>query len=370
MYGECGFPTWLGMLNISVYSASFILRRDIQTQKHILRSLQRQQKQTVPMVASVLASIALGIINPALAGGALAATTTSFAQSAITYTRNHEFEADRIGIQMLYHAQFNPDSMATFFDRLQQRERLYYTDHIPPILRTHPLDYERIAEAKQRSRQFATQPTRESKEYPLIKEYIRALTSDDYQKLQTYYQEKLKKFPSNPAYQLGAALAALHNRQWRTATELLTTLIKQDPQQLIYQQILASVYLDQNASQKAVDLLQPIFVKHPNNYPLLLHYAQALMRNQQPELARKILQKESYQRRTDIQLWQLLSRAQAAAGRTADAYASRAEMMILLGYHRDALRQLEHALSLVQDQRLATARISARIDDIKQMIKG
>ena len=47
MYGECGFPTWLGMLNISVYSASFILRRDIQTQKHILRAcreLSRRKK--------------------------------------------------------------------------------------------------------------------------------------------------------------------------------------------------------------------------------------------------------------------------------------------------------------------------------------
>ena len=46
-YGECGFPTWLGMLNISVYSASFILRRDIQTQKHILRAcreLSRRKK--------------------------------------------------------------------------------------------------------------------------------------------------------------------------------------------------------------------------------------------------------------------------------------------------------------------------------------
>jgi predicted Zn-dependent protease len=338
-------------------------------QKHILRTLQRQKKQTAPMIASALASIALGLLNPALAAGALAATTSGFAQDAITYTRNHEHEADRIGIQMLYNADFNVDSMAGFFANIQQRDRLYYTDHIPPILRTHPLDYERIAEAKQRAGKLPDRKVVESDLYPLIKEYVRTLTEEDHQKLTRYYADKRQKHPDNNAYRFGAALTALQSRQWDDAERELQTLIQKDPAQLLYHMTLAQLFIEKDNPARAVAILQPLFAEHPAHYPLLLHYSQALMRNQQAELARQLLQKESYQRRDDIQLWQLLARAQAQAGRTADAYASRAEAMIILGYYRDAQRQLEHALTLTDGQRLASARISARIEYVKQFVE-
>ena len=44
-------------------------------------------------------------------------------QSQINFTRENEYEADRIGFQRLDAAGFDIDAMATFMDRLQKSGR-------------------------------------------------------------------------------------------------------------------------------------------------------------------------------------------------------------------------------------------------------
>ena len=68
---------------------------------HLYRMLEHQKQMRIPMLASMLASIALGIVNPALGSGAMMASLTGFAQDSISYVRSNEKEADRIGIDML-----------------------------------------------------------------------------------------------------------------------------------------------------------------------------------------------------------------------------------------------------------------------------
>jgi len=82
--------------------------------------------------------------------GAIAATQGMAAQSQISFTRENEYEADRVGIGLLAAAGFDPGSMAGFFDTMGRRTQLA-PDRVPELLRTHPVTSARIAEARGRA---------------------------------------------------------------------------------------------------------------------------------------------------------------------------------------------------------------------------
>ena len=67
-------------------------------------------------------------------------------------TRDNEYEADRIGMQLLYDAGFQPMGMADFFQKLAATYR--YASKPPEMLLTHPLPETRIAEARTRAANF------------------------------------------------------------------------------------------------------------------------------------------------------------------------------------------------------------------------
>lgn len=158
-------------------------------QNHLYHMLEHHQHMQVPMLASLLASIALGAINPALGQGALMATLGGFAQDSINFIRSNEKEADRIGIDMLKRAGFNPRGMAQFFKRMQESTR-YYSAKVPEILRTHPLDDNRIAEALNRLESEPKDYLPDSLAYQLTKERIRNLTSKHPRQLVDLYQAR------------------------------------------------------------------------------------------------------------------------------------------------------------------------------------
>ena len=88
-------------------------------QHHLYRMIEHEKQMQVPMLASMLASIALGVINPALGSGALMGSITGFAQDNINFVRSNEKEADRIGIDMLIKSGLDPRGMANFFKKMQ-----------------------------------------------------------------------------------------------------------------------------------------------------------------------------------------------------------------------------------------------------------
>lgn len=160
---------------------------------HLYQRIQHEKQMRIPMLASMLASIALGVINPTLGSGAMMASLSGFAQDNINFTRANEKEADRIGIDMLIKAGFDPRGMAGFFKKMQESSRYYYTSNIPAILRTHPLDDDRIAEAENRSQRLAPKNHSDALDYRLFKELIRVSVARNSKQLLDYYQVECPK---------------------------------------------------------------------------------------------------------------------------------------------------------------------------------
>ncbi|MEL1264970.1 M48 family metalloprotease [Pseudoxanthomonas putridarboris] len=132
------------------------------TQQHVLRGVERAQRDQVPILLGMLAAI----VAAQAAGGnssgdasqaAIASAMGLMAQRQIDYTRSNESEADRIGIRTLARAGYDVDAMAGFFARMAQATRASRgneRDRAPDYLQTHPVTTTRISEAQQRAEQM------------------------------------------------------------------------------------------------------------------------------------------------------------------------------------------------------------------------
>lgn len=96
---------------------------------HLYNMIEHQKQMRIPMIASMLASIALGAINPTLGSGALMASMSGFAQDNINFTRANEKEADRIGIDMLIKSDLDPKAMVSFLKNAGKFALLLYSQY-------------------------------------------------------------------------------------------------------------------------------------------------------------------------------------------------------------------------------------------------
>ncbi|MFA5960961.1 MAG: M48 family metalloprotease [Tatlockia sp.] len=332
---------------------------------HLYSMIEHQKQMRIPMLASLLASIALGVLNPTLGTGAMMASLSGFAQDTINFTRSNEKEADRIGIDMLIKAGFNPHSMASFFKKMQQNSRYYYTANVPAILRTHPLDEDRIAEAESRSDRLEKKQFLDNLDYHLFKELMRVSTSSNPKELLDFYRQQCNRKTQAVSCQYGYVLALLATNQFQQAQGAVEPLLINDPDNLFYHIAMAQAEIGNQTFDKAINRLSALNKNYPENFASIMAYAQGLLAKGEAEKAASILLKGSRLYKYDLTLCETLAQAQALSHRKSYAYFTKAQCHLLQGRKRDAVRQLKMADSLSKTDPYLQARIAAKIDEIK-----
>jgi predicted Zn-dependent protease len=102
--------------------------------RHIASIIDKSKKLNAAALTAVLASILLG---GGETSGAIAAFSLAGSSSlTLKYMREHEEEADRLGIQYLVGAGYDPMAMIDFLKMMKQHEFLSKT--MPSYLQTHP----------------------------------------------------------------------------------------------------------------------------------------------------------------------------------------------------------------------------------------
>ena len=335
-------------------------------QHHLYRMMEHQKQMKIPMLASMLASIALGVVNPALGSGALMGSLGGFAQDNINFVRSNEKEADRIGIDTLIKSGLDPRGMANFFKKMQQSTRYYYTDNVPAILRSHPLDDDRIAEAENRSMHLGQSIFPDNLDYRLFKELIRNEVTDDRHTLLPYYKSECLRHAHKIACEYGDALTLLKMNQYTEAKAHLVPLLSADANNLFFNIALSQAEMGNKEYKTALTRLHELQENYPDNYATIVEYAQALMAADQPEKAASVLLKGSRQFKQDLALCEQLARAQADSHHKDYAYFTLAQCYLLQGATHDALNTLKLAKTLASKDKLLQARIDAKIEEIKK----
>jgi len=121
------------------------------TQRHIARGMANSQRQSlIGLAAMILGILAASRSNRVDGANAIFTGGQAVAvQGQLNFSRDVEREADRIGFGVLSQAGFAPGGMAAMFEKLDQASRLNDSGGFP-YLRTHPLNAERIGEARAR----------------------------------------------------------------------------------------------------------------------------------------------------------------------------------------------------------------------------
>lgn len=140
------------------------------TQQHLSRRyLYNTTSGNVTSVATLLAAILIGMVDPNAGMAALMGGQSLNIQNQLKNSRQHENEADFVGIKILYDSGFNAHAMADFFWRLAENNR-NNANPLPEILRTHPMTENRLVQAQNRANSMIPmRPSKESESLSLMK---------------------------------------------------------------------------------------------------------------------------------------------------------------------------------------------------------
>jgi len=370
------------------------------TQRHILRSVERSQKDQLPVLLAMLAVVVAAqqsnsnssddAIQAAVVGG-----QALLAQRQINYTRSSEAEADRIGIQTLHRSEYRAGAMADFFERMATVTRGNSGGYqAPDYLRSHPVTTTRISEARERAERIAKEakpalassgalsnplipnqfnlieptgangPTRQ---FDWARERLRALTADSPQHALNEFKAMTKGISTsklNDPQSYGYALALMQSGSPGAAEVILEQLKAKYPDNIWVEVAYAeNAHMAKNPSQSQ-QRFESLLKKYPQHQAVTLTYARTLGEIGSAEAGRRaqaVLRPLLAESADDPGFQKSFARASELAGDTNRAIEAYAEAAYLNGRPEDAVRQLDSLLKKENLDYVQRARIEARI---------
>lgn len=338
------------------------------TQRHIARSIHSGQRQSIMSTA-----IMLGAILAAAAGaggeavqGAMAVAQGSAAQQQINFTRSNESEADRVGIAALANAGFDPQGMASFFEVISD-SNTPMDMRMPEFLRTHPVSSARIAEARSRARDYPAVHTTDTANYGIARARILVASKATPEEAVRYYEREPYEFQSS-VERYGRAIAYLRQGRNSEATRIFEELANREPEVIAYHIGLADAQLAMEAIAESVATFERARELFPRNVPLVIHYAEALLKLGQAAKAHEILLDLLNNVPPTPEQVRLIARAAVAAGETAEAHYYMAEYRFMIGDLVGGVNFLRQALQIPDLEEIQRIRFEARIDFIREFM--
>jgi len=302
--------------------------------------------------------------------GALMSGQAASMQAQIFFTRQNEYEADRIGISTLSRAGYDPAGMAEFFEKMGRITRSM-GEGPAEYLRTHPVTVNRVSEAMNRAQNMPEPEPSDGRDFYLVQARLRAMTANTPDEALEWFNHRLERADvgqaeSDAAF-YGSAIAYQNKGDYAEARKLLQNLMDREPH-TAYQLQLADLDLEAGRDNQAIDRLAGLYNAFPGNHAISMQYAEALLKNQDPEQAEKaatVLRQQLRVRTDDPFLYELYARSASIAGNNVRAREAIAESYYLRGNIHEAAMQLQ---TLADDGGLdyyQRARITERINQLR-----
>lgn len=337
------------------------------TQRHHARAYSNQGNSGLTTAATIIAAILIGQHNPEAGQAALATGIGLSQQSRINYTRSNEYEADRIGIDILMDAGFSSVNMAEAFDILKKNSSLNTTGVQLEYLRTHPLNENRIAEARSRADLEKDSGETNSLGFTLFRTRLNIITSNDRAQLRHVFKSQVKKNNTSSDILYGLALIETLAGNFNTADELLKGLPNAARQEYFVQTLRAKInYLLGNEAFANAEMNELIAL-YPSRFSVVSQLAYLEAASNKLDNAYETL--TQYIRKTptpNIDVYKQLADVQQRRNNQTGSHEFLATYYEESGSRRDAIQQLEIALRSVESGSHDELRISARLKQLKK----
>lgn len=336
-------------------------------QRHIPRMMAAQEKGVGTAMLGILAALLLFQAGEIESGeAAIALSTAGLAQQQLNFTRAHEEEADRLGIELLDSAGFDARAMPQFFKKMLNWSRLYDTN-LPEYLQTHPLTIRRIAETQDRAERYQARRSPNSNAFHHIRAKIRARSEEQPSTAVTRFETNLKqkRYFNKNSEEYGYAIALMRNHQYKKARSVIGRLRLRKPEQINYKVIESENELLAKNPGKALKLIQLAYKKAPTNTALQISYTKTLLRTKQYQKASKLLKTAIKQRPAEPGLYKLQAQAAGGANEKLAAHQALAQYHYLMGEPIKAVKQLKLAIQFAGENTYLKAGLKARIQELQ-----
>jgi predicted Zn-dependent protease len=314
------------------------------TQRHIARMLDQQRQSNVTALASMAAALLLSRVSGDAAQAAMAFGQASAIQSQLNFTRENERDADRVGLQILDQAGFDPHAMASFFERLQRATRIY-EGGAPSYLRTHPLTFERIADIQNRMQAMSYRQVPDSLGFQLIRAKLRA-EMDTPAEAVAFFRQSLaeRKFLSEAASRYGLVVSLMRARDYTGARKELEFLRKLVPASPIVDTLTCRFGVAAYGPERTLPCFREALKTYPAYRALVYGYAEALLQAKRADEALHFVEGRLQTVSNDHRLYFLQARSYAGLNRRLAQHRAQAEAYARLGNVPAAIEQLRLGL--------------------------
>ena len=236
---------------------------------HTMQMIENAQKVNALSVLSIFAAILLSSQDPDIASAMIYGGAAGSSQAIVNFTRSNEYEADRVGVELLKKSQYNPIAMVDFMRMLQQKDQSGEIANIEYI-RTHPISSNRIAEIA--GRVGSSQEKKENiSRYSQFKDYL------------SYLYPELGA--SDRKSDFFKSLSLMHQGQFEQATSSLQQLSKHDPDSIWINYALAESLDFQQKYDAAVKIYNSLLLLYPEDLAITIKLVNVLTQKKQYQLA-------------------------------------------------------------------------------------
>ncbi|MFH2210434.1 MAG: M48 family metalloprotease [Pseudomonadota bacterium] len=368
--GFIGVHTGLILSAQSESELASVLAHEIShvTQRHLARVIAGTQKNTLTSLAALAVAILAARSNPQVVNAALATAQATGIQSQLDYTREHEREADRIGLQVLGASGFDPHGMADFFGRMQKYGRLY-ENNAPVYLRTHPLTTERIADVQNRVDALPYRQVPDSLDFQLVRAKLEA-EEGSVQNAVKVFEAALaeKKYTNEAAQHYGFASALLRSKDYSRAERELA-LARKPGAHPMFEVLALQIKLAARQPGAALDVCRGGLKHFPNHRALIHGCAETMLQAGAAAEALSLVSAALKGRDNDVHLHMLQAQAYAALGKIVPQHRALAEAYVLQGNLTEAVVQLQIALKTRDGDFYQLSMAEARLRQLRALEK-
>ncbi len=335
------------------------------TQRHLARAMTESNVSPATMFATILAGILLASQNPDAGAAVIYGGSAALMQSKINFTRANEYEADRIGINVLKDAGINPEGMAGFFETLLEQSDSNSVVAKMEYLRTHPLGITRIAEARNR----ITPEDRKLPDDSLNFQFSRARILVEMSKSPKQLIKQingLSKQQQNIVSRYTLGLAYMANKQASKAVPLLTKLSNTHSHPWI-KLALADAYTEIENFTSALKILKKLNSLLPNYLPVSIRYAKLLIDTKQSDQAIILLNLQLRTQKKPV-VYNTLAKAYFSKGQISLALEATSYEYELEGYLSLATQQISNALRQPELNKLTIQRLESRKHELSMQV--
>ncbi len=360
------------------------------SQRHYESGADEKRKALLMQVGGVLAAIAASAADGGgdAAAAVMMGSQTAAMNSSMAFSRNNERDADRVGMQIMTQAGYDPRAMPRFFATMNQKSQLNQVANsfLPSFVRSHPLSNERLSESQSRAQRYQPLSLKQQQRHQALFDllYWRVQNAGKH-----VSETALKSAAKNS---VGAKLALMQwyaeQQRFNEASDMMAqmTALPASEQQALEPLLSithSQVLSEQNKWSQAAEVLARQQRIYPERRDLRIYLAEALTNSNEPTQAQALLKPLTQQQPSDRYAWQSLQLAnekmaksapspQLASIATINALRYRSHDQLWNGRYESSLTSLMQAKQLTEQLQARAQNGSTRplLASIEQEIKN